>query len=314
MVSCSRDLREDNVPFAPRPHVELVHVVDLPAREILLPGADRPARLITLSASHVNGAISAILDLPPGWTRQRGANPVTFTEWFLLAGDLAVGEELLLLANHYYRTAQAVAMGPLRTVHGARLLFFTEGDPFAWQPVAEPAPALTEGITHVDTNQVAWIPSIYPGPPVHNEQSRLWTKLLYMGEEHKTRLVMAGKDWYDHRTSHHPCVEEMFTLRGHMVYNFGVLEVDTYFYRPPRVKHGFFQAYPDGTTWLIRCDGDLENIYTQPDGTPVNWSYGTEREPVWVDPATLVRSQRAGPWSGAGQHIPRQEYERRSTG
>ena len=27
-----------------------------------------------------------------------------------------------------------------------------------------------------------------------------------------------------------------------MTYNFGTLEVDTYFYRPPRVKHGFFQA------------------------------------------------------------------------
>ncbi|GIW07679.1 MAG: hypothetical protein KatS3mg060_2484 [Dehalococcoidia bacterium] len=293
------------MPFAPRPHVELVHVVDLPAREVLLPGATAPARLIVLSESPVNRAVSAILDLPPGWQRDRGANPETFSEWFVMAGDLAVGDDLVLLANHYYRAGRDVAMGPLSSVHGARLLFFTEGDPLAWRPLPGRAPAVTEGITYVDTNKQEWIPSIYPGPPVHGEVSRLWTKILHMDDECKSRLVMAGKGWWDHRTSHHPCVEEMYTLRGEMDYNFGKLEVDTYFYRPPRVKHGFFQAYPDGTTWFIRTDGDLENIYTEPDGTPINWEYGSEREPIVVDPKTLVRSKRAGPWSGAGQHRPR---------
>jgi hypothetical protein len=268
------------------------------------PGANLAARLMTLSESPVNQAISAVLDLPPGWQRERGSNPDTFTEWFLLSGDLQVSTDLLLLAGHYYRAGKDVAMGPLSTTHGARILFFTEGDPLAWTASPGSNPAITEGITHVDTNKSEWIPSIYAGPPVHNEQSRLWTKILHMDDECKTRLVMAGKDWYDHRTSHHPCVEEMYTIRGHMTYNFGVLEVDTYFYRPPRVKHGAFQAFPEGTTWLIRCDGDLENIYTEPDGTPINWAYGTEREPVVVDTETLVRSKRAGPWDQSRQHIP----------
>jgi hypothetical protein len=94
-------------------------------------------------------------------------------------------------------------------------------------------------------------------------------------------------------------VEEAFTIAGHMDYNFGALEVDTYFYRPPRVKHGFFQAYPAGTVWIIRSDGQLENIYTESDGTPVNWEPGTDRAPITVkDP---VRSRRSGPWDGRGR-------------
>jgi hypothetical protein len=271
----------------------------------MLPGANMPARQITLSESPVNKAVSAVIDLPRGWQRERGANPDTFVEWYIQAGDLWAGDDLLLLGDHYVRAEPNAAFGPLRTVHGARVMMFTEGDPMAWRLVPGTGPAVSEGVIHTDANMLEWIPSLYPGPPVHGEESRLWTKILNMSDDCKTRLVRAGNGWYDHRTSHHPCVEEMYTLRGHMTYNFGILEVDTYFYRPPGVKHGFFQAFPAGTTWIIRCDGDLENIYTEPDGTPINWQYGTEREPVVVNPETLVRSQRAGPWSGAGQHTPK---------
>jgi hypothetical protein len=66
------------------------------------------------------------------------------------------------------------------------------------------------------------------------------------------------------------------------------------------VKHGFFQAYPDGAVWLIRSDGELLNLYTEADGTPLNWDPGSDREPVYAEPE---RSARAGDWSGSGQHI-----------
>jgi len=44
----------------------------------------------------------------------------------------------------------------------------------------------------------------------------------------------------------------------------------------------------------------LLNLYTEPDGTPLNWDPGSPREPVHADPQ---RSPRAGAWTGAGQHI-----------
>ena len=285
--------------FAPRPHVELVHALDMPAKEVKLPGADRPARLITLSESPVNKAISAILDLPPGWTRERGANPDTFVEHYLLSGDLKVGG-LQLLPHHYYRTAESTAAGPWSTVHGARILYFTEGDPMAWKKVTAPGDDINEGVTYIDTNKLPWGDIFVAGPP--SDGAKLMIKLLYMDPESKayTRLILAQPGWKDHRTAHHPVVEEAYTIEGHMDYNFGGLEVDTYFYRPPRVKHGFFVAYPGGTVWIIRSDGQLENIYTEPDGTPVNWTPGTERAPIPVQ-GQPVRSKRAGPWDGRGR-------------
>jgi hypothetical protein len=290
--------------FAPRPHVELVHAVDMPAKDVLLPGANKPARLIVLSESPVNKAVSAVLDIPAGWERERGRNDDTFVEHYLLAGDLKVGEGLQLLPHHYFRTEISATSGPFRSVHGARILYFTEGDPMNWTPVSQTGPDISEGITHINTNVVPWGDIFVAGPPVTEEGSTLKIKLLYMDPRTKayTRLILAEKGWHDHRTAHHPVVEEAYTIHGHMTYNYGALEVDTYFYRPPRIKHGFFQAYPDGTVWIIRSDGELENIYTEPDGTPVNWEPGTEREPVHIDPP--VRSERAGPWDGSGQHIP----------
>jgi hypothetical protein len=287
--------------FAPRPHVELVHVLDMPAREVLLSGANLPARLVVLSESPVNKAVSAVLDLPPGWRRQPGANPDTFMEHYLLAGDLRVGAELQLLPHHYFRTEPGAAAGPYSTVHGARVLFFTEGDPLAWRSVANPGDDLHEGLKWIDTNQVPWGEVFTTGTPVVG-QARLLIKLLHVDPQTRayTRLIKAMAGWKDHRTAHHPCVEEAYTISGHMTYNFGALEVDTYFYRPPRVKHGFFQAFPDGTIWLIRSDGELLNLYTEADGTPLNWDPGSPREPVHADP---LRSPRAGAWTGDGQHI-----------
>lgn len=290
--------------FAPRPHVEFVAVVDVPGEAVLFPGASGPGRMMVLSRSPVNGAVSAVLDVPPGWQRERGANPETFAEYYLLSGDLRVGDELQLLPFHYFRAGRGAAAGPLTSVHGARMLFFTEGDPLAWRSIVEPGPDLTEGLFWKDMNKEPWSNSVYDGPPVMDDGGRLRAKQIYRDPETgcHSRLVMAGKGWRDHRTEHHPVVEEMYTLAGHMEYNFGVLEVDTYFYRPPWVKHGFFQTYPDGTTWFLRTDGELENIYTDSDGTPISWEAGTDREPIVV--TDVVRSRRAGPWDGRGQHDP----------
>ena len=48
-----------------------------------------------------------------------------------------------------------------------------------------------------------------------------------------------------------------------MEYNFGTLDLGTYFFRPARVKHGHFTTMEGGATWLLRSDGELANWYTQ---------------------------------------------------
>ena len=59
-----------------------------------------------------------------------------------------------------------------------------------------------------------------------------------------------------------------------------------YFFRPAGVRHGDFTAgEKEGCTWILRCDGDLVDWYTdnacvEMKGDPVNWGddypeYGT---------------------------------------
>ena len=77
-----------------------------------------------------------------------------------------------------------------------------------------------------------------------------------------------------------------------MEYNFGTLDLGTYFFRPARVKHGHFTTMEGGATWLLRSDGELLNWYTQNEwvrwgGEAVN--YGPDGAPdalVAVDRTT----------------------------
>lgn len=97
-----------------------------------------------------------------------------------------------------------------------------------------------------------------------------------------TRLVHAQEGWADHRLAHHPCYEEAYTTQGHMEYNFGTLDLGTYFFRPARVKHGHFTTMEGGATWLLRSDGELVNWYTQNEwvrwgGEAVNYAPGGGR-------------------------------------
>jgi hypothetical protein len=70
-----------------------------------------------------------------------------------------------------------------------------------------------------------------------------------------------------------------------MEYNFGTLDLGTYFFRPARVKHGHFTTMEGGATWLLRSDGELLNWYTQNEwvrwgGEAVNYGPGGGRQ-VW---------------------------------
>ena len=123
----------------------------------------------------------------------------------------------------------------------------------------------------------------------------------------------AAAGWTDHRLAHHPCYEEAYTVQGHMEYNFGTLDLGTYFFRPARVKHGHFTTMEGGATWLLRSDGELLNWYTQnewvrwggeavnygPDGSRMRWSQSTHdlgRGPTWRSDSDVSELVASAQW------------------
>ena len=92
-----------------------------------------------------------------------------------------------------------------------------------------------------------------------------------------TRLIKAKPGWREHPLAHHPVFEEAYCLDGEFDYNFGTMTPGQYFFRPAGVRHCDFTAgEKDGCIWLLRCDGDLVDWYTENasvemKGDPVNW-------------------------------------------
>ena len=153
----------------------------------------------------------------------------------------------------------------LKVAEGTQLLHYREYGDAGFDPVDSVAGAsrwadAREDVIVIDSEAMQWDAVPNPGP-----MPGLFIKYLHVDPEtgFYTRLVHAQGGWSDHRLAHHPCYEEAYTTQGHMEYNFGTLDLGTYFFRPARVKHGHFTTMEGGATWLLRSDGELANWYTQ---------------------------------------------------
>ena len=89
-----------------------------------------------------------------------------------------------------------------------------------------------------------------------------------------------------------------------MTYNFGVLVPGTYFFRPPRIKHGdMVSSHDKGCGWLLRSDQELVTYYTvdsQVTGQGIAENYDPETEGPVVTGIPL-RTRSVGEWNGLGR-------------
>ena len=282
-----------------RPHVELIQEDDLIWHDGEFPHAVGGSAQRNLSYDEENGAASTRVRLEKGWRRPRGYHHA-ITEWYVLSGSVLVdGREHG--KGTYWRAPRLMMVPEMRTETGAELLVYREAGDWGFTPSESSLEEAEDDWTLLSGDQMDWQAVATAGPA-----PGLFIKLLHRHPVTRaySRLIWAKPGWTDHRLAHHPCSEEAYTLAGSMTYNFGDLEVGTYFYRPPWVKHGhFLSGEPDGCVWLIRSDGELVNLYT---GHNV---LIREEEALNYDPATQapvvagipVRSRTAGEWSLDGQ-------------
>ena len=282
-----------------RPHIEIIDEKDYIWHPAELPLGVGQARQRNLSVDEEDGSASLRVDFQSTWERPAGRH-VADTEWYVIEGEVDVGGKKLAKGG-YFHAPKGAAMPELRVESGTRILLYREYGDWTFEAGDNDASDAREPFTIVDSEAMSWEAVVTPGP-----MPGLHIKMLHRNPEtgFYSRLIWAQEGWYDHRLAHHPVYEEAYTLDGHMTYNYGVLGVDTYFFRPAWVKHGHFIAdAPEGCTWLIRSDGDLVNLYTL--NSRVIW----ENEPENYDPETQgpvlvgqpVRSRSTGPWDGDGR-------------
>ncbi len=291
-----------------RPHVELVDEKDLLWHPAELPHGSGEARQRNLSYDEENGAASLTVEFLTDWHRGPGLHAAQ-TEWFVLEGTVRFGENTLG-KGAYWCAPRGVATPAVSAEAGTRVLLFREYGDWGFTPATGAGVDSDERLVVKDTSRMEWFDVVDPdnGSPMDFERGGtpvpgLFIKLLWRDPEtgFYTRLIKAKPGWREHPLAHHPVFEEAYCLDGEFDYNFGVMTPGQYFFRPAGVRHGDFTAgEKDGCTWILRCDGDLVDWYTENasvemHGDPVNWGeeFPGSEPPVHIQP---VRSRSIGPW------------------
>ncbi len=289
-----------------RPHVELIDENDLLWHVAELPHGIGEARQRNLSYDEENGAASLLVEFTSDWQRGSGLHTAQ-TEWYVLEGSVKIGGHTLEKGG-YWCAPTGVKTPEISATSGSRVLLFREYGDWGFEPTTESC--TTEDIIIKDTNAMDWYDVIDPdnGSPMDFERGGtpvpgLFIKLLWRDPAtgFYTRLIKAKAGWREHPLAHHPVFEEAYCLSGDFDYNYGKMSSGQYFFRPAGVRHGDFTAGEDeGCTWILRCDGDLVDWYTDNakvvmQGDPVNWGddYPGSEPPVHIQP---VRSRSIGAW------------------
>ena len=288
-----------------RPHVELVDEKDLIWHIAEFTHANGEAKQRNLCYDEEDGSVSAKVHFTSNWSRPSGTHDA-LTEWYVLEGEVKIGEKTLTKGG-YWCTPKGVCCPALEVKEGSEILLFREYGDWTFTPASEDKPEVREDqkLVTANTEQMDWI-DVVDGSPMRFDLGGtpvpgLYIKMLYRDEKtgFYTRLIKAKPNWREHPLAHHPVFEEAYCLEGSFHYNYGEMWPGTYFFRPALVRHGDFTAGDDGTVWLLRCDGDLVDWYTddcsvEMKGTPQNWGpeYPHTLEPVLLQP---VRSRSIGP-------------------
>lgn len=289
-----------------RPHVELIDEKDLIWHPAELVGATGTALQRNLAYDEEDGSVSAKIRFESDWRRPAGVH-VAQTEWYVLSGEVRIGGETLG-ANDYWMTPAGVVAPALEVKAGTEILYFREFGDWRFEATQTPWPTVRpdQKFTIVRSSQMPWI-DVKDGSPMRFDLGGtpvpgLYIKMLFRDPKtgFYTRLIKAKPNWREHPLAHHPVYEEAYCLEGSFHYNFGKMWPGTYFFRPALVRHGDFTAGEDGTVWIVRCDGDLVDWYTEEarmemHGKAVNWGPGTAH-PTAPAPAPLqpVRSRSIG--------------------
>jgi hypothetical protein len=257
-----------------RPHVELIQENDYVWHGAELIGGEGRASERRLSVDEEDGSSSLRIDFHTRWGRGPGVHHAN-TEFHVLEGEMTYGGRKLGKGGYVY-LPRGVPAEALTFAEGTRVLHYREYGDAGFDPGAARWADAREEVIVLDTEAMSFdaVPNAGPMPG-------LFIKYLHVDPVtgFYTRLVHAQEGWSDHWLAHHPCYEEAYTTQGHMEYNFGTLDLGTYFFRPARVKHGHFTTQEGGATWLLRSDGELLNWYTQNEwvrwgGEAVNYGPG----------------------------------------
>lgn len=242
-----------------RPHVEFVHARALPWREAVLGRGRSAVALKCLSEEADSGACSVLLRYPPGWSSSGPEICQAEEEFFVLRGDLVLGDQTLELHEYVHIPAGHIRPG-LSSVGGATVIAFFSQSPVYMK--AKQGPAVSDGILHVRSLAMAW--DTFGIDPNINHLYAARKNLRLASDGSCRTYLLAGMPQGLPATrscsmEQHPHDEEMFLVEGAMASDRGVMRRGSYFYRPAGIWHGLNYSLP-GFLALMRTPGSNRTI------------------------------------------------------
>ncbi len=233
--------------------VELAHAGDVDWEP--MPGDNWPvgAEVKTLSVDSTDGALTGIVRLPPGYRRGEGHHEGE-TEYFVLKGDLRVGETLRN-GGYYQYNPPGTTQQSWVSEQGAELLFMAR----TGRPDFVPgSPSASDGRLEIDTRRMDWIMTPIEGPP----PGMCLKPLRHLEETGERVALLSTVPQYSYpKLEFHDCIEEIYCVSGDIwLGNSGTMRAGSYLWRPPYITHGPFYS-EDGCTLLLFVDEELINHF-----------------------------------------------------
>lgn len=243
-----------------RPLVDFIHTDDLVAVDRLIPGSPEPVRCRSLSVDADTGGVSAVVDIPAGWT----APPAHWTgglDVMVLAGTLRLGGQRLVRSSYLYVPAGA-ALPLVRAEEATRVVLFASAAVDAVPAETSPPQFPVNGIGPVALSELAWEQPRTPGFPIGSGR-----KTLRLDDETGDGFWVLGllPHWDSALREWHEFAEENYVLAGEIETAVGVMTTGAYLSHPagPEFIHGPMRSRP-GALVITRSSGPFATTYEPP--------------------------------------------------
>ncbi|WP_109355438.1 DUF4437 domain-containing protein [Sphingorhabdus sp. EL138] len=277
-----------------RGHIEFIQSQVLPWQRIGSGLARADAEYKLLSRDPKDGACSALMRYPAGWSRQGPEYIAADEEFYVLEGTLEMDEHFYPADSYAYLPA-GWTRHEMRSPHGCVLLAFYNREPtLIAQPGDGQAEKADKAIRHLDVAEMDWDMTLNDPNLKHLGISRKDLRTdPETGERTFLSLILPQASpqggWGPQEI--HPVVEEAYIISGALTGPQGTMHPGAYFWRPPDIAHG-----PFGSRWgsvsLIRFVGGKHvNIWTEEQAA---FNYDAPYDPILPD--NLNQLSKAG-WS-----------------
>ncbi|MBL8327892.1 MAG: cupin domain-containing protein [Rubrivivax sp.] len=249
-----------------RPHIEFIQAQLLPWRRIGHGLARPDAEYKMLSRDAGDGACTALMRYPPGWSREGPEHIAADEEFYVLDGTLEMDGQVYA-ADSYACLPAGWTRHRMRSPQGCVLLAFYSREPHLVPQAGDGrAECADHAVPHCDAAALAWDLSLNDPKLKHLGIGRKNLRTdPRTGERTFLSLILpqAIPPGNQGPQEIHPVVEEAYLIAGSLTGPQGTLHPGAYFWRPPGIAHGPFGARW-GSVALIRFVGGRHvNIWTE---------------------------------------------------